>query len=130
MSIRNGIFWAFQIRKSFLSDIDAFARCLSERLLPTFAKVEQEAERVEQETWERPGYSEDIDPGELAEKARDKSVEFLQTMKSVQQGLINMFAAGLWHLFEQKLLVLYHRELVGRDYNGRCTLRARCSSRC
>lgn len=43
----NPLSWAQQIRSVFLPQIEAFARSLPERLLPTFAKLEEEADGVE-----------------------------------------------------------------------------------
>jgi hypothetical protein len=102
----------------FLPDIDAFARCLTKRLLPTFESVGEEADRVEQEAWDRPSYSEDTDPADLAEQARNEAITFVQMMESIRQGLINMFAASLWHALEQKLLLLHRRELLDREERG------------
>jgi hypothetical protein len=58
------------------------------------------------------GYNADVDVGDIAESARDEALTFLDTMESIQQGLVNMVAAGLWHAVEQKLLLLHRRELL------------------
>ncbi len=57
MPIYNGRFWAWQIRQAFLPEINAFARCLTDRLIPTLANLDAEANRVEQEVWDRPGHT-------------------------------------------------------------------------
>ena len=35
--------------------------------------------------------------------AHDRAITYYETMYSLQQGVINMFSVGLWHLFEQQL---------------------------
>src|SRR5213593_3628273 len=86
--LHNALFWPHHIRRALLPDLDAFARCLPERLLPTFASVDEEAKRVEQEVWDTPapGDPEDFDPGDHAERAQDAGVVYYETMKGVEQG--------------------------------------------
>src|SRR5438046_2353052 len=110
--LHNALFWAHHIRRAFLPEIDAFARCLVDRLLPTFGKLEEEADRVQQAALARPCYSEDVDPADLFESAQDEALVFLDTMRGIEQGLINMSAAGLYHAFEQQLLVIHRRHLL------------------
>ena len=45
----------------------------------------------------------DCDPSDFFEAARDEAVEFYQLMHDTRQGLVNGFAASLYHLFEQQL---------------------------
>src|SRR5436309_9857605 len=112
--LHNALFWPHHIRRALLPDLDAFARCLPERLLPTFASVDEEAKRVEQEVWDTPapGDPEDFDPGDHAERAQDAGVVYYETMKGVEQGLINLYTVGLAHLLEQQLLFIHRRELL------------------
>jgi hypothetical protein len=111
--LRNALFWVHHIRRALLPDLDAFARCLPERLLPTFASLDEEAKRVEQEVWDgpAPGDPEDFDPADHAERAQDAALVYYQTTKGVEQGLINLYTVGLAHLLEQQLLFI-HRELL------------------
>ena len=108
------MFWAHHIRRALLPDLDAFVRCLPDRLLPTFASVHEEAKRVEREVWNRPppGDPEDFDPGDHAERAQDAGVVYYGTMKGVEQGLLNLYTVGLAHLLEQQLLFIHRRELL------------------
>jgi hypothetical protein len=55
--------------------------------------------------------SEDDDPTSLAEQATDEGISYAVMMSSITQGLINLFAAGLYHLFEQHLMYIYSRML-------------------
>ncbi len=119
---RNALFWAHHIRDVFIPDIDAFARCLVERLLPTFGKLEEEADRVEQDAWDRPRYAEDVDPADVVEDARNEALAFLDTMQGIKQGLINMFAVGLYHTFEQQLLLFHRRGLLRPHEQGKARL--------
>src|SRR5579885_10692 len=106
--------WAQHIRLALLPDLDAFARCLPERLLSTFASLDEEAERVEQEVWNgpAPGDPEDFDPADHAERAQHAALVYYQTTKRVEQGLINLYTVGLAHLLEQQLLFIHRRELL------------------
>jgi hypothetical protein len=122
MPLTNGIFWARQIRQVFLPDIDALAKCLTDRLLPTFGNLGEEAEQLEQEMMVRMDYSEHTDPAALVDQARDEAITFFQRMESIQQGLINMFAVGLWHTLEQKLLLMHRRELLAPNEEGNSAL--------
>lgn len=112
--LRNALFWAHQIRDALLPNLDAFARCLPERLLPTFASIADEAKKVEQEVWENPppGDPENYDPGDHAEQAQDAGIVYYGRTKDVMQGLINLHTIGLAHLLEQQLLFIHRRELL------------------
>lgn len=111
----NSRLWADYFRSICIPDVDAYATCLTERLLPRLASLDTEATEVEQAEYDRliglGSYDDDFDPADLADKARDKAIAYMQTMGGIRQGLINMFGAGLYHLFEQQLL-LYHRRAV------------------
>lgn len=95
------------MRESFVAEIDAIAGAIFNRVLPVFDSVNEEAERVEQQEWDRRGqlWSEDEgDPAADAEHARDLAVDYLLTMERVKQGTLNLLGAGLYHLVEQQML--------------------------
>lgn len=48
----------------------------------------------------------------MEERAQDEALVFMDIMKGVEQGLVNMFAVGLWHLFEQQAILFHRRELL------------------
>lgn len=113
----NNLFWSHHIRTSFIPLVDAFGDCLKKRVLPSFENVSQEANQVEKEAWERLGNyaTEDTDPGDLAEAAFQKGLQFYMTMRDMAQGIRNLFAAGLYHLFEQQILLFHRSELLNLE---------------
>jgi hypothetical protein len=113
--IRNNLFWSHYINTVFLPEIEAFARCLAERLLPAFSNLSEEAERIANEEYDRLGSLPsmgDDDMADVAEKAEEKATSFLFTMSKISQGIINLFTSGLYHLFEQQLLFFHRKELL------------------
>ncbi|SRR5713101_4879567 len=111
---RSGYFWADYFNLIFIPEIEAYAACLTERLLSSFENLSDEANRVEQEEYERlcrlVPY--EYDDASLAEHAMDKAIAYIQTITGIKQGLINMFGAGLYHFFEQQLLSYHRREFL------------------
>jgi uncharacterized protein Yka (UPF0111/DUF47 family) len=51
--IRNNMHWAYQIKTNFIPGIDFFSRCLEEKIVPSFDSIENEADRVEREAFEK-----------------------------------------------------------------------------
>lgn len=94
---------------------EAFSDCFKKRVLHSFDDISQEADQIEKAEWERLGQyaTEYTDPSDLAERAFQKGLEFYLTMSDMVQGIRNMFAAGLYHLFEQQLLLFHRQELLG-----------------
>ena len=112
MGLRNGWFWASQIQRVFLPDIKTLARTLTMRLLPTFDNLHHEADQVSLDTWNSAAYPEETDPGDLADHALNEGLIHFQTMELIRQSVLNMFASGLWHAFEQTMLILHRQELL------------------
>ena len=104
--------WPDHIRALFIPQIERYAAVLTERVLPTFNNIDAEAEKLENETYERllsRSTSEDPDIASLAEKARDEAVDFLSMMQRMKQAQINLQTVGLYHLFEQQLFEIHRR---------------------
>ena len=115
--IRNNFFWANYIKTVFLPGIEFFSRCMLEKVIPSFDNVEDEADEIEREAFENPGGLADpefYDPADHAEGAFEKGLEYYEWMIGTLQGIINLFTAGLYHLFEQQFLFIYRRELLQR----------------
>jgi hypothetical protein len=98
---------------------EQFLAALAERLLPQFSSVEREAEELAEKEYERlcrlPG-DENVDMGSLAERAQDVGITWYQNMMGTRQSLINLYAVGLRHLFEQQLYDFVKRaELCNRE---------------
>ncbi len=122
----NNHFWAEYITDVFIPDVDTFAQCLTKRLLPTFNTLDTEAEQLKQEEYDRLAnsiFSDDGDLSEIAEKAHDKAISFYITMSNALQGIINMFTVGLYHLWEQQLILLHRKELVKIEDEKNISLR-------
>jgi hypothetical protein len=91
--------------------VQFFCKALFERLLPPFNNLNEEADKFADEEFRRlcalPAYYE-TDGGELAELAHDNAVSWYSSMATVRQSVINLYAVGLRHLFEQQLFDLVH----------------------
>lgn len=101
----------------FVQQIDYLARSLSEKVLPAFNDIEEEAHNTQREAYERLSKISDpewVDPAKIADTAYHAGVNFYIMAQGIVQGIKNMFCAGLYHLFEQQLLKFHRRELLYR----------------
>jgi len=99
----------------FIQVIDYFSDSLINKVLPAFNDLQEEANRVEQEAYNRLASSVDpewFDPGDIWEPARDAGVDHYIMAEAMVQGITNMFTAGLYHLFEQQLLKFHRQQLL------------------
>jgi hypothetical protein len=99
----------------YIEAIDYFARSLEKKVLPAFNDIQEEAERIQTETEKRFNVvvdPETADPADIAESAYHAGVDFYILVDGIVQGMINMFTAGLYHLFEQQLLKFHRKELL------------------
>jgi hypothetical protein len=82
---------------------------LAGRVLAEWDNLEVRAERIADGEWTRlmsePGDAA-TDAGAIAERATEAGQEFYDTMFPMGQTMINLFTVGLFHLFEQQLVVL------------------------
>jgi hypothetical protein len=130
-TIKNGLTWADYVRRVFVPSLEFYRRVAMERFLPSLSDeaITEEANTVEKKAFERMGRSvspEDYDPGDFVESAFDEGLEFYELMHDTRQGLLNGFAATLYHLFEQQLCQFYRliawdnkAVLSGRDAEER-----------
>jgi hypothetical protein len=82
--------------------LDAFGVDGVARLLGAFATIEDEANAVADKAFEQYGHlAGDRDMGDFAEAAQDQGIQHYQTLALLKQGVTNLLAAGLYHLFEQ-----------------------------
>jgi hypothetical protein len=101
----------------FIRTIDYYAKSLSEKILPSFKddEISEEANKIEEETYNRLGSFQDpewYDPAADIDQARDAGVAFYMMAEGIKQGMINMFTAGLHHLFEQQLIQFHRHQLL------------------
>src|SRR5690242_8348355 len=101
-----GGYLAGQIEGYVIGPIIAFRKYVFPDVLPAFGNLEKRAEEVAQEYYDtvgsQPAYgNEDFDMADVAEAAQDRSISWYQMMSSLRQSMLNLLAAGLFHLTEQ-----------------------------
>lgn len=113
--ILNARFWSRYFRSEFVPQLHAIVDTLERRLLRAFEDIEQESEKVSRDTWERfmsmPGTG-DEDPADFAEAAEEAGVTHYLLLDGVRQGMLNLFAAALYHAFEQQVMLFHRREVL------------------
>ena len=89
----------------FVPQIASVLDILETRLLPNLSKetLEAEADAKADESWEHQPASEWTDPANLAEQATEAGLAHYELMHGLRQGMINLVAVALYHLFEQQL---------------------------
>ena len=109
-------FWIDAIQTEFIPQINYIVDVLKERLLPNIRPVdiEAEAEKISDEKWEQfmslPGTG-DEDPADFSDKAQTAGISHYGLMYGLRQGMLNLFAAALYHCFEQQVM-WFHRKNV------------------
>jgi hypothetical protein len=110
----NHYHWTRVFRGEFSKQLAAIVDVLETRLLPGFAGIDEEAEAVSEQAWESfmsgPGTG-DEDPGDFAEAAQEAGIAHYLLLDGIRQGTLNLFAAALYHAFEQQIL-FFHRKQV------------------
>lgn len=114
--MRNYYYWIHWSESVFRKQITVLREVIAERLLPTFTSIENEADAISDDTWERLGAAggPDSDPASDAELAEDAGLTHYLSMVDARQGLLNLFAVALHHLFEQQQLTVLRQELIPR----------------
>jgi len=111
----NGTFWAPFFRDQCIKRIEYYIDTLENRILPTFANIDQESEKISNDKWEEylsmPSDG-SHDPSDFAEKAIDEGVEYYLIMFGQKQAFLNLSATVLYHLVEQHLLVFHRKQLL------------------
>jgi hypothetical protein len=97
----------------------AYADAVLNRLLPTFDDLGTEAEEVSRREYERlgemPAFDEEpIDVVEASERAFEAGLTYYESMSGVAQAMANLAAAGLYHLFEQQVMVFHRRQVLSK----------------
>lgn len=122
--IRNGIVWAQYIREVSIPRIRTLGDSLENRILKAFADIENEAEKLKEEEYQRLGEvpvgpDGPDDMSGPAEEAEGRATDFYITMMDLKQGIINMFSVALHELFRQQLMNFHRKELLKwhEEYN-------------
>lgn len=118
----NHHFWIGVFRREFVPQLHAIVEALEKRILPTFAGIDKEAKAVSEEAWDAfmsaPGTG-DVDPAEFAEAAEQAGVSHYMLIDGIRQGIVNLFAAALYHAFEQQVILFLRKEVLDlRDENN------------
>jgi len=103
------IFEITHYRDRYTKQINKLIETLEGRLLPALSNIDEEVDRTLSEL-ER-GAPDGTDLLMIQEAALNASYEHFDLMSDVEQALINMFGAALYHLFEQQLRMFHVRVL-------------------
>jgi len=111
----NHTYWRGVFLRTFCKEIHTLVEVLEQRVLPGFNSIEQESEKITSDAWDSfmsaPATGEE-DPAEFAEAAQEIGIEHYFLMTGMRQGVTNLFAAALYHLFEQQLMLFHRRQLL------------------
>jgi hypothetical protein len=107
----DGLYMAHRVRNTALRYVSAYEECVRQNLMAAFANLGKKADEVAEAEYERLGNepigeSGDDDMASAAEAAQDRALAFYETMTALRQSVLNLFAAGLFHLLEQQLAYL------------------------
>ncbi len=113
--VPNAGLWTDYCRQ-VIRTIQGFRAGALEKVVPAFEGIAEEAERATEAEYERLGgampYDDQIDMSDVAEMANDHGIAYYETMSGVRQGVLNVLAVGLYHLFEQQQLFFLRRGLL------------------
>ena len=108
-SFVNGNYLASRVRR-LSGPIIAFREYFFQDVLPAFADLNARAEQVAHDYYNRigaqPAGEYEIDMADVAEDAQQQSYDWWEMMTSLRQTMLNLTAAGLFHLIEQQLATL------------------------
>jgi hypothetical protein len=113
----NGRFWRGHFRDVYARQVRSFGDVVLNRVMPTFANLDEEAERITQAEYDRlgsmpAGDDSYYDMGDAAEDAQEEGLGFYLELTGLRQGMLNLAAASLYHMFEQQLMAFHRRELL------------------
>ena len=117
--MRNYYYWIHWSESVFRKQITVLRDVIAERLLPTFTSIENEADAISDNTWERLGAAggPDSDPANDAELAEEAGLIHYLSLIDATQGLLNLFAVAIHHLVEQQQITVLRQELIPRGEN-------------
>jgi len=106
-----GGYLAAQIRQWRIRPIIAFREYIFRDVVPQFSRLNERADQIGNEYYENAanqpaGEDCDGDLSGFAEDAQDYALSWYEMMRSLRQTMLNLLAAGLFHLTEQQLAQL------------------------
>lgn len=114
--------WASEwVQADGIERIRFYDRLVRDRLLRVVGDPSEEAEKARSEYWDERmsevADPENADPADFVDAALDRAIETYEMLSAVQQSVLNLCVAGLFHLFEQTCTSL-----------GRAWMRKECES--
>ncbi len=98
-----GAYVARDVRVRVMPPLLAFNEDLFRDVLRAFDNLDERANEKANEFFNNYPGNEYTDPGDVADWANDHSLAWWETMVSLRQSMVNLLAAGLYHLIEQQL---------------------------
>lgn len=113
-------YWAQHLRNVYVNAIESYSVGALERILPVFSGIAEEADAAADAEFERLGAMPadpdgSVDMADLAEQADSHGQAFYETMNGLRQGVRNLLAVGLYHLFEQQQADFFQRALATKE---------------
>lgn len=110
-------FWSNYFQEVFVPQVSAFCDAIINRLLPTFAEIDKEADQATQAEYERlgslpAGVYTAWDMGDIAEQALEAGLTYYQALEGVRQSVLNLAVAALYHMLEQQLMFFHRRQVL------------------
>ena len=115
--VPNAVLWTDYCLQA-IEAIQGFRAAALEKVVPAFEGIAEDAERAAEAEYDRLGsmpYDDQIDMSDVADMAQDHSITVYETMSGVRQGVLNVLAVGLYHLFEQQQLFFLRRGPLSRE---------------
>jgi hypothetical protein len=113
----NHLWWEGYFERVFGAQVRTFVSAVQHKLLPAFDDINKEADKVAEEEYERLGsmpadeYS-GYDLADAADSAFNAGLVYYELMSGVKQGIVNVLAVSLYHLFEQQIYSFHRKELL------------------
>ena len=101
-----GAYVARDIKIRVMPPVIAYNNDIFRGVLSAFDNLEEKAKEQANDFFNNYPADEYTDPGDVAEWAQDHSCAWWETMVSLRQSIVNLLAAGLFHLIEQQLSAL------------------------
>ncbi len=102
-------------RKHFKSEISNFVEIYSQKLLPVFKDIENDAEKYTNDIYNnsmsQPACDDSMDPGSIAETATEEGIEYYSYLKLGKYNLTATWHATLYQMWEQQTRLFLFREM-------------------
>lgn len=102
-------------RRVLKSEISDFIKIYSQKLLPVFRDIENDAEKYVNkfynDSMSQPAYDDSIDPASIAENALDEGIDYYSYLKLGKYNLTATWHATLYQVWEQQSRLFLFREM-------------------